>query len=273
MKNVLPQIISKEQTCSIPNRTIFNNLFLIRDTITLTKEKNNTLYLLQIDQEKAFDKIDHDFLYKTMTKMGFSNTFVQFIKILYQNNSSFIANNGFLSTPIRLERGLRQGCPLSLPLYVIQGEVTTININNNQNIKGIKTPNNNREVKISQYSGDSNFLLTEQKSIEPVTDFFEKLNKATINLEKTLVLPINTDQTTEIQKLEKKHKNTTTVPIYRHPWHKFLRRLKRKNSVQLAKHSNKNGKPYTKNVNQTTFTVWKVNSNKYINFSQNNLLK
>ena len=178
-----------------------------------------------------------------------------------------------MSTPIRLERGLRQGCPLSLPLYVIQGEVTTININNNQNIKGIKTPNNNREVKISQYSDDSNFLLTEQKSTEPVIHIFEKLNKATINLEKTLVLPINTDQTTEIQKLEKKHKNTTTMPIYRHPWHKFLRRLKRKNSVQLAKHSNKNGKPYTKNVDQTTFTVWKVNSNKHINFSQNNLLK
>ena len=105
LKNILPQIISKEQTCSIPNRTIFNNLFLIRDTITLTKEKNNILYLLQIDKEKAFDKIDHDFLYKTMTKMRFSNTFVQFIKILYQNNISFIANNGFLSTPIRLERG------------------------------------------------------------------------------------------------------------------------------------------------------------------------
>ena len=60
--------------------------------------------------------------------MGFSNTFVEFIKILYQNNISFIANNSFLSTPIRLERGLRQGCLLSLPLYVIQGEVTTINI-------------------------------------------------------------------------------------------------------------------------------------------------
>ena len=105
LKNILLQIISKEQTCSIPNRTIFNNLFLIRDTITLTKEKNSILYLLQIDKEKAFDKIDHDFLYKTMTKMRFSNTFVQFIKILYQNNISFIANNGFLSTPIRLERG------------------------------------------------------------------------------------------------------------------------------------------------------------------------
>ena len=111
---------------------IFNN----RHNKT-NKRKNTKLYILQIDQEEAFDKIDHDFLYKTMTKMGFSNTFVQFKKILYSNNLSFIMNNGFLSTPIQLQRGLRQGCPLSLPLYVIQGEVATININN-QNIKGIK---------------------------------------------------------------------------------------------------------------------------------------
>ena len=39
LKNVLPQIICMKQTCSIPDRIIFNNLFLIRDTIRLTKEK------------------------------------------------------------------------------------------------------------------------------------------------------------------------------------------------------------------------------------------
>ena len=150
LKNILPKIISEEQTCFIPKRTIFNNLFLIRDIITLTKEKNTKLYILQIDQEKAFDKIDHDFLYKTMKKMGFSNQFIQFIKILYKSNTSFVINNGFLSPPIQLLRRLRQGCPLSLPLYVIQGEVTTANINKNENIKGIKIPNSRKEIKISQ---------------------------------------------------------------------------------------------------------------------------
>ena len=150
LKNILPKIISEEQTCFIPKRTIFNNLFLIRGIITLTKEKNTKLYILQIDQEKAFDKIDHDFLYKTMKKMGFSNQFIQFIKILYKSNTSFVINNGFLSPPIQLLRGLRQGCPLSLPLYVIQGEVTTANIDKNENIKGIKIPNSRKEIKISQ---------------------------------------------------------------------------------------------------------------------------
>ena len=46
LKHILPEIISEEQNCSIPNRTIFNNLFLTRDIITYTKEKNNQFYLL-----------------------------------------------------------------------------------------------------------------------------------------------------------------------------------------------------------------------------------
>ena len=44
LKTILPQTISEEQTCSIPKRTIFNNLFLIRDLIILNKEKNTFLH-------------------------------------------------------------------------------------------------------------------------------------------------------------------------------------------------------------------------------------
>ena len=140
-----------------------------------------------------------------MNKIGFSSKFIQFVKILYRNNISYVINNGYMSPPIQLLRGLRQGWPLSLPLYVIQGEITTGNINNNENIKGVKIPNNNKEIKISQYADYSNFLLTEQESIKLVINFFEKLNKATgstINLEKTKVLLINMDQTSYIQKHE-----------------------------------------------------------------------
>ena len=140
-----------------------------------------------------------------MNKIRFSNKFIQFIKILYRENISYGINNGYMSSPIQLLRGLRQGCSLSLPLYAIHGEVTTVNTNNNENIKQVKIPNNKKEIKISQYANDSNFLLTKQESIKSVIKFFEKLNKATgstINLEKTKVLPINTGQTLYIQKHE-----------------------------------------------------------------------
>ena len=134
--------------------------------------------------------------------MGFLNQFINFIKILYQNNTSVVINNGFLSPPINSQRGLRQGCSLSLPLDVIQGEIMTTNINKNEKIKGIKILNKTKEIKISQYADGSNPLLTKQELIQHVVKYFEKLQEttgATINLGKTKVLPINTDQTSYIQ--------------------------------------------------------------------------
>ena len=203
LKQILPDIISQEQNCSIPQRTIFNNLFLIRDLIKYQKEKKNKFYILQIDQEKAFDKIDRPFLFQTMGKLGFSKEYIQFVEILYKDNSSIIANNGFLSESVMMLRGLRQGCPLSLPLYVIQGEVTTKNINNDNTIIGLKIQNFKKQLKISQYADDSNFFLQDQYSVTNVIKYFQKLQKTTgttINFEKTTVIPINTDNISNLPK-------------------------------------------------------------------------
>ena len=90
-------------------------LILTRELIRYTKEKKN-LYILQIDKEKAFDKIDRRFLYKTLETKRICNKFISFIKILYENNTSTITNNSVLAAPLLLSRGLRQGCPLPLTL-------------------------------------------------------------------------------------------------------------------------------------------------------------
>ena len=55
-----------------------------------------------------------------MEKMGISPHFVNFITILYKQNISMITNKGYLSSQVLLQRGLKQGCPLFLPLHVIQ---------------------------------------------------------------------------------------------------------------------------------------------------------
>ena len=105
---------------------------------------------------------------------------------------------------VSLQRGLRQGCPLSLSLYVKQGQITTININNDKTIAGINIPNQKEQIRISQYADDSNFFLKSQDSVKNVLTFFENLNKATganIKLEKTTVLPINTDNTKQTQEI------------------------------------------------------------------------
>ena len=159
-----------------------------------------------------------------------------------------IPNNGFLSEQIPLQRGLRQGCPLSLPLYVIQGEVITININNNNSIKGIDIPNKTKQIKTSQYADDSNLFLKNQESLGKVLQFFEKLNKATviitINLEKTTALPINTENTAQIKNNTPKitiKEQFQTIKVRRIH---FNENLKHANEMNREITLKKNGKPY-----------------------------
>ena len=55
------------------------------------------------DQEKAFDKVDLNFLFKIMEKMGIAQIFTNFIKILYKYNTFTITNNGCFSSPIQIQ--------------------------------------------------------------------------------------------------------------------------------------------------------------------------
>ena len=236
LKQIMPEIISLEQNCSVPQRTIFNNLFLIRDLIKYTTEKNNKFYLLQIDQEKAFDKIDRRFPFKTMEKLGLSKTFIKFIEIIYKQNTSMIINNGFLSESIPMSRGLRQGCPLSLPLYVIQSEITTQNINKDTNILGLAIPNQKEQLKLSQYADDSNFFLKNENSVKNVITYFQKLQKATgstINYEKTTVLPINTMESTNLPKEIKIKQRYQTVKILGIQYNENLQEAHRQNWTNI----------------------------------------
>ena len=216
--------------------------------IKFTKEKNKYFSLLQIDQEKAFDKIDKNFFFKTIQKLGVFPLYINFIKT-YTNNTSTIINNGFLSSPISLERGLRQGCPLSLPLYIIHGEVTTKNINNDDSIIGIKIPNYQNQMKISQYPDDSNFFLKNQESITNVFNFSENLKKATgttIDLEKTTLLPINADHTLQIQatnpqiSLKEQYESTKILDITINEDLKYAKQTNCQNTIEkMENHINK----------------------------------
>ena len=132
------------------------------------------------------------------------------------DSSSIITNNGFLSQTVMMLRGLRQGCPLSLLLYVIQSEVTAKNINNDNTIIGLKIPNSKKQLKILQYADDSNFFLQDQNSVKNVIKYFQKLQKATgatINFEKTTVILINTDNSSNLSKQIKIKEQFETMKI------------------------------------------------------------
>ena len=117
LKPVMQSLVHRDQTCGIVGRTIFSNLQLVRDTLDMIDKTNKTDILVTLDQEKAFDRVDHDFLMRVLAKFSFGPSFRRWVGIFYKDVFSRVICNGNLSAPVFLERGVRQGFPLSPPLY------------------------------------------------------------------------------------------------------------------------------------------------------------
>ena len=76
--------------------------------------------IISTDAEKAFDKIQHPFLIKTLSKVGIEGTFLNIIKaIIYERPTANIILNGEKLTAFPVRSGIRQGYPLSLLLFNI----------------------------------------------------------------------------------------------------------------------------------------------------------
>ena len=79
--------------------------------------------IISIDAEKAFDKIQHPFMIKTLQKMGIEGTYLNIVKAIYDKPTANIILNGEKLKALSLRSGTRQGCPLSPLLFSIVREV------------------------------------------------------------------------------------------------------------------------------------------------------
>ena len=80
--------------------------------------------IISIDAEKAFDKIQHPFMIKTLQKVGIEGTYFNIIKAIYDKHTANLVLNGEKLKPFRLKSGTRQACPLSPLLFNIVLEVS-----------------------------------------------------------------------------------------------------------------------------------------------------
>lgn len=182
LQQVLPLIIHTDQTASIKGRTINDNTRLLHDFVAYANEKDIALALISVDQLKAFDRVSHEFLFKCLENFGMGPNFVQWIKLTYNSVSSSIKTNGWLPAFVMLERGLEQGCALSMPLYVLTAETMAINIRENPRKHGIWPPDSHEELK--QYADDTTLLLADDQCIDEVFNTFnlyERTSGAKIN--------------------------------------------------------------------------------------------
>ena len=142
-----------------------------------------------IDFRKAFDTIEWHYLEKALTHFNFGPNFLQWFKILHTDISSCVLNNGHASHFFSLERGVRQGCPLSGLLFVIGLELLARAIKSDKLIKGITI--GKKEIKTSMYADDTTVFVSDTVSIEHLLNMLEKFRSISglqVNTSKTKVL-------------------------------------------------------------------------------------
>ena len=106
--------------------------------------------IISIDAEKAFDKVQHPFMIKTLTKVGIDGTYLNIIKAIYDKPIANIMLNGKKLKAFPLKSGTRQGCPLPTLLFNIVLEVLATAIRQTEEIRGIQI--GREEVKLSLYN-------------------------------------------------------------------------------------------------------------------------
>ena len=123
---------------------------------------------------------------------GFSEDFIRWVKLFNTNIKAYILQCGFLSEEILIERGCRQGDPLSAYLFLLGAEVLSTFIKLDRNIKGLKF--GDQHIKMTQFADDTTLILDgTQCSLEAalnILEIFGNYSGLKMNMEKTKVISI-----------------------------------------------------------------------------------
>ena len=156
IKPLLNYLIDSTQTGFLSGRDIAENTRLVY-IIHTTEKLNISGLLVSIDFQKAFDSISWEFIFKTLSYLGFGANFQRWIRLFNTGITAKVLQNGFLSDNINIQRGCRQGDPISPYLFIIAAQILTILIIHNPQIRGIFI--NGVEFKITQYADDTTLFL------------------------------------------------------------------------------------------------------------------
>ena len=177
--------------------------FSIRKSINVTnlinklKEKNHMI--ISIDADKAFDKIQHPFMIKTLQKVGIEGTYLYIIKTIYDKRTGNIIPNGEKLKPFPLRSGTRQGCPLSSLLFNIVLEVLATALREEAGIKGIQIGKG--QIKLSLFADDMILYIENPKDatrkLLQLINESGKVARYKINAQKSLAYLYTYDEKSE----------------------------------------------------------------------------
>lgn len=112
-------IISSDQTGFMRGRHSFSNIRRLIGVVHAPALGETPEVVVSLDAEKAFDQVEWPYLFTVLARFGLGPKFTSWVQLLYTSTKASVVTNRTRSGPFPLSRGTRQGCPLSLLLFVL----------------------------------------------------------------------------------------------------------------------------------------------------------
>ena len=162
--------------------------------------------IISIDAEKAFDKIQHPFMIKTLKKIGIEGSYLNIVKAICNKPTANIILSGEKLKSLPLRSGTRQGYPLSPLLFKIVLKFLATAIRGEKELKGIQI---RKEVKLSLFADDMTLYLENPKDIirklQELISEFSKVAGYKTNTQKSLAFLYTNNDNTEREIKESIH--------------------------------------------------------------------
>ena len=200
LKPILELTIEPEQKGGLNGRQITDNPTQIRTALQAIEHQNmhttargrrnkeKGAAIIGLDYEKAYDRVEGEFLFQVMEKMEYPVEIIDWIKTLYNGTKARMIVNGEMGEGIECERGIKQGCPLSMYLYIIYIEPLLQKFN--MEIAGL-TLDPQTTLRICGFVDDIVICVEKDsdfKIVNNIVNEFEKATNAKVNRDKTKLM-------------------------------------------------------------------------------------
>ncbi|KAL8509574.1 hypothetical protein ACS0TY_016699 [Phlomoides rotata] len=198
LASVLKTHIALNQSAFVKDRHIVDSIVVANEVIDEARKLKKSMFVFKIDFEKAYDSIRFSFLFDILERMGFDSRWIGWIRECVSTAYSSIIINGSPTKEFHMEKGLRQGDPLSPFLFLIVANCLNLMMKgavDKEQFSPCIVGSKKVEVSILQYADDTIFFGEAKtkniKTIKCILRIFEVWTGLKVNFHKSDIMGIN----------------------------------------------------------------------------------
>jgi hypothetical protein len=201
LDKIMGKIINRSQSGFLKDRNIMDGILALHEILHDTKIRKRDGLILKLDFEKAYDKLNWDFLQDCLRQRGFGSKWCDWIKLVINSGTVSVKVNNSTGSYFKSGRGVRQGDPLSPFLFNIAVDTLAKMINlaqRNNLIKGLVSEYIENGIAVLQYADDTILCIQDNKEqaayLKLLLYLYEDMSGLKINFNKSEVIMVSQEE-------------------------------------------------------------------------------